>query len=787
MIFKIAKTELRSIFFSPVAWFVSIVFLFMWGTNYGEVILGLANLQEMAIRFSPNFKNFGSLQREFSLTTMIFGSIDEQGNGIFKIAVKYLFLFVPLLTMGLISREMNSGTDKLLYSSPIRLRQIVLGKYLGMMIYNLFLLMFIVVFFIASAFSVKAPDIGFMFSAATSIFLLMCTYSAIGMFMSSLTGYQVVSAIGAFVVLGILNSIGDLWQRVDFVRDLTWFLSLPGRAEKMLYGLITTKDLIYFILVTAMFVCFTIFRLKGQRETKPWYFKAARYSMVFGIVLCIGYISSRPALTGYWDATANYRNTISEKSQQLIKQLDKGPLEVTVYTNLLGENFRYGLPENRNSYISKVWDPYLRFKPDIHFNFVYFYDINDDPRYPTDETQLKKKVAAIAKSVGLDLSLVKKPEEIRKMIDLGDEKFGAVVQLKYGEKTSFLRTFSYFEKTFDQVVTPQKREQIIAASFKKLLQPAPTIYFISGHYERSIYKLGERELAGHTLLGASANALSNHGFEIDTLSLVTSDIPKDASALVLADPKVNLGTEELNKLQQYISAGGNMLILGEPGKQFVLNPLLRQLGVQLMNGQIAQPSKDETPDKVTPFALNTVTGISAALADVYKMNASYGKTVSLMMPGVTAISSTPDSAFAVNPLLVTAEKMSWLKAGKLVTDSAEVFFSPAEGDVDASLPVAMGLTRQVKGKEQRIALVGDADFLGNQRLESMGNLDFTNGIYSWMSYGEFPIYAPKPDPEDNLLYVSKRSANIQKIIFVWVLPEILLVFAIIFLIRRKRK
>ena len=60
-------------------------------------------------------------------------------RGMFTAMQQYLYLYIPLLTMGLMSRELNSGSIKLLYSSPVTNTQIILGKYLSMMIYNLVL------------------------------------------------------------------------------------------------------------------------------------------------------------------------------------------------------------------------------------------------------------------------------------------------------------------------------------------------------------------------------------------------------------------------------------------------------------------------------------------------------------------------------------------------------------------------------------------------------------------------------------------------------------------------
>ena len=131
-------------------------------------------------------------------------------------------------------------------------------------------------------------------------------------------------------MIGILSYIGTLWQSINFVRDLTYFLSLSGRTRHMLTGLITTKDVIYFIVIVYIFLGLTIYKLQSGRETKAWYVSASRYVIIVVSALIIGYITSRPRLIGYWDTTANQVNTLTPNAQQIIKELgDDKKLEVT--------------------------------------------------------------------------------------------------------------------------------------------------------------------------------------------------------------------------------------------------------------------------------------------------------------------------------------------------------------------------------------------------------------------------------------------------------------------------
>jgi ABC-2 type transport system permease protein len=112
ILFKIAKNELRHLFYSPIAWFLLIVFLVQCSLLYCDPVFNLANVQDITRKDNPSYQ-FNS-----SLTYSLFVE-----SGIFMGVMRNLYLFIPLLTMGLIGREWDNGSSKLLYSSPVRLRQ----------------------------------------------------------------------------------------------------------------------------------------------------------------------------------------------------------------------------------------------------------------------------------------------------------------------------------------------------------------------------------------------------------------------------------------------------------------------------------------------------------------------------------------------------------------------------------------------------------------------------------------------------------------------------------------
>jgi len=809
IIFKIAKNELLNLFYSPVAWFLAIVFLVQCAYFYMAALYPMTLQQDSMVLNVPGWKNWGN-----SLTALIFFNGDSIISGVYR----NLYLFVPLLTMGLLSREVNSGTIKLLYSSPIKSRHIILGKYLAVMAYNLLLLAILGCFMVSGAFHIKAIDYGWLLSALLGFYLLVCAYSAIGLFMSGITTYQIVSAIGTFTIIFILSRIGTLWQKYDFVRDLTWFLSMTGRAEKMTGGLITTRDVIYFLIVILMFLSFTLFKLKGEKESIPKGIKTLRYLCVVVAGVLLGYVTSRPRFIGYWDTTAEKINTIAPETQQILKKMSKEQLEITLYANLFGAGLGNGLPENRNAaYLSTLWDKYLRFKPDIKFKYVYYYDndgrLDDSAMYKSYPRKTEKQIAGIiAGPMELDSSMFIEPKEIRKQIDPYKENLRLFMTARYKGDTVNLRVYD------DGEFWPNQQE--IASKFKRLVDKKwPKVYYVTGNLERNIHKTGEREYSGHSVEKLNRSSLINQGFDVDTISLEKQDIPANITALVLADPKTELSAIAKSKLEHYIDKGGNILILGEPGKQMMLNPILGQLGVQLMKGQLVQINPNETPDKIIPYlpeaAYRVIQHGEVMVRQMreYKQSDTSAQT---LMVGVAALSYHANGPFDISPILKTlpdgktaasaaksgfnfsiggasaqktrgagSPRRVWLKMGHLVTDSVPPVFDPHAGDIkEPFFATAVSLTRQINNRQQRIIVLGDADYLSNLRL--MWNV-FGNNFYNWFDYGKYPVYIPLPVFKDTLLTITGPTARMLRTLYVWVLPGLLLLTGTILLIRRKRK
>jgi ABC-2 type transport system permease protein len=758
---RLARLELSMLFYSPIAWLVLIVFAFQSG-----------------LTFTDKLKLYVGWQEAGSRLNFITSSIFSGPTGFFAEIQKNVYLYIPLLTMGLISRETHSGSIKLLLSSPVTTREIVLGKYLAMMIYSLLLIGILALFAVAGAWSIQSFDIRHITSALIGIYLLICAYAAIGLFMSSLTTYQVVAAVSTLVVLAALNYIGLLWQGVDFVRDITYFLSISGRADQLRDGLITSKDISYFILVITLFLGLTMLLLQGARTSRPWLIKAGRYTVFVVCILLAGYFTSRPSAVLYIDMTATQTKTLTPATQQIIRSL-KEPVKVTTWVNLLDDFWHMGIPAARNKDIN-FWAPYQRFMPDLSLSYVYYYDSSKmDWLYKynpgLDNLALAKKMA---KARELNLDLFMPPSAIRKIIDLRPEENRFVRSLEYKGKRSFLREYA-------GEMDPNPGEAEFAAAIKRLLVTPPKVAFLTGNNERSIDRAGDHDYQTSTITLTFRRSLINQGFDVVQLTLEENEVPADIAALVIADPKKPISPDKLNRLQRYIDRGGNLLIAGEPGRQSILNPLLNQMGIQFTNGILMQESKDFSPDLV----LGYFTKDAAATGKNYQLLWTDSNKVSV--PTAVGIQYSHQSPFKAMPILATDGKKSWNKLGPLNQDTGYVQFDATAGDVKQSTAVAMALTRKVQGHEQRIMITGDADWMSAAELSRynirIANFAFMTEVFKWLTYDQFPVDVSRPSSPDNKITVGKEAVITMKIIFLGILPVVLLLGGLLLLLVRKRR
>lgn len=698
--------------------------------------------------------------------------------GLFTSVQKTLFLYIPLLTMGLMSREIASGSIKLLLSSPVKIRQIVIGKFLAIMAYGLLLVFILFLVAISSRYAIVSSDLGLIFCGIIGLYLLICAYAGIGLFMSSLTSYQLVAAISTFVVLAALNFAGDVWQDVDFIRHVTYFLSIAGRTEQFINGLISTKELFYFLIVIGIFIAFTIFVLQSQRESKHVALKAARYIVIISVALVIGYLSSRPSLIRYYDMTSGRRATLSENSQAVLKKLPQ-PLTVHTYVNVLdAQGMTVGMPAARNK-DKEFFEPYQRFlSKEIKIDYTYFYDSLEKDNYiffQNPGTPLNVLAENVADAQNFNFNNLLDSDAIRKSIDLRPRNNRYTREFVGGKGNSQLGLFA------DNGIVPDETEVITA--LKLLTVNKPRIVFLTGHNERSAFKMDDRDYDSRLTSITSRECLVNRGFSFSEILLDTvQNIPLDISALMIADPNLALNPSEIKKIEDYIAAGGNAMIAGEPGRQSMLSALVNPLGVKFMNGTLLRESEDFPPDLLVAFFSQEAAKYSKQL------KALYADTAHLVTTGVMGLEYDANGPFHIEPFIITDKRNTWNRLGPINMDSGKIAFNPSLGDEKKTIPIAVTLTRKIRNKEQRIMVLGDADIFSNGQRSAVPkkNQELTAEMLRWFCYDQFPFDTERPSKLDKKMAIGHPGILMIRIFFLGIIPFILLIGGSLLLVRRRR-
>lgn len=245
MIFNIVRKELKSLFSSPMGWVVLALLQFVFGTFF---LIGVDQyFQTMSGAMRP--------EQRIGVTAFV-------GQNVFGIASFVMLFAVPLLSMRLISEERRQQTLTFLFSAPLSITEIVLGKFLGLVTF-----LSIVILLIAAMMSSMnlwtEIDFGYIFSNVVGLWLLVASFSALGIYVSSLTNQPVVAGIITFVALFAMLIL-DHFFAGDPTSTMA-YLSLMRHFEPFSRGLLDTKDLAYFILFIITFLTLTIRRLDADR------------------------------------------------------------------------------------------------------------------------------------------------------------------------------------------------------------------------------------------------------------------------------------------------------------------------------------------------------------------------------------------------------------------------------------------------------------------------------------------------------------------------------------------
>ncbi|MBM3187551.1 MAG: hypothetical protein FJZ90_02390 [Chloroflexi bacterium] len=230
----IARRELSAYMLSPIAYVVAAVYLAVMGGLFGII---LYYSREATMRY-----------------VMLHG-----------VSILFLVLVSQVLTMRLLADEQRLGTLELLLTSPVRDWEVVIGKYLASL--AVFLVMVLLTGYIpVLLLRVGDPDVGPMLSGYLGYILLGAALLSIGLFASSVTQNQIVAAVLGIGITLLLWLSGALEELVgQSMKQVVTYLPIFDHYTDFVRGIIDTKDIVYYVSVTALFLFLSTQVLEARR------------------------------------------------------------------------------------------------------------------------------------------------------------------------------------------------------------------------------------------------------------------------------------------------------------------------------------------------------------------------------------------------------------------------------------------------------------------------------------------------------------------------------------------
>ncbi len=231
----IARRELSSLFFSPIAYVVLGLF------SFGAALIFFLN-------FAPGAR--AELRPTFD-------------------GVIWLMIFlVPAISMRLVSEELRSGTIEPLMTAPISDAEVILGKWLGAMGFFAILLSPIVVLYVVLEFNGE-PEVGPVVTGLLGLLLVGGLYLAIGTFASTTTQNQIIAFLVAIFIICMLTFLMFFLPRWDFLaadmKDVVNYMNVNHQFTDFSKGLIDSSNFIYFLSGIAVFLFLSVIMLQSRR------------------------------------------------------------------------------------------------------------------------------------------------------------------------------------------------------------------------------------------------------------------------------------------------------------------------------------------------------------------------------------------------------------------------------------------------------------------------------------------------------------------------------------------
>jgi ABC-2 type transport system permease protein len=453
----------------------------------------------------------------------------------------YLFMFlVPAITMRSLAEERKEGTFELLLTRPLTDWQIVLGKYFACLIIVFFALAPTLVYYY-SVYMLGNPqgniDTGEVIGSYIGLFLLGASFAAIGLFASSVSKNQIIAfTIAVFLCFFFYSAFDSLSQLLSLQNLSLENLGITAHYQSVSRGVLDTRDLAYFIILTGIFLCLTLFVLLKQRQKSindKTLLGALGTLILFGILSCLAFTR--------FDFTKEKRFTISAVSRNIMDGL-KSPVTIAVY--LQGDNFPGGMKRLQRATRDMLSDLQAYSHKNLKFEFV---DVVASIKKLPDDEQKAEYDSLQARGIVAQPYSIKTDNGVTQMLIFPE----ALIQFG-GKEIAVNLLQSRIGLSDDEIYNNsiQNLEYAFSSAIKKITSGGkPVIAFTEGDHELTDLQLND-----------AMKSLSD-GYETARLNLKTVpfNVLMKVKLLVIPKPDTAFTEAEKFKIDQYIMRGGRVL------------------------------------------------------------------------------------------------------------------------------------------------------------------------------------------------------------------------------------
>ncbi len=308
------------------------------------------------------------------------------------------------------------------------------------------------------------------------------------------------------------------------------------------------------------------------------------------------------------------------------------------------------------------------------------------------------------------------------------------------------------------------------------------VVFLTGHGELDPYAQPASGLSNFT------NRVTAQGFSVQSLNLlVTPKIPDNTNTLVIASPQKDYLPGEIEIVLEYIRKGGNLLWLTEPGSFSNLEPIATELGIERLPGVIVDATGQiygiTQPDFV--FVVNYPD--DEIMRDINEFT---------LFPQAVGLTTDSDNKLGLNHVtFLQTLARSWTELGAIEGDIA---FDIESDEIAGPIDIGIGLSRSIRQEHmetnsrdqkttQRIAVVGDGDFMTNAYIGYGSNMLLGINLMNWLSHDDNLISVDAVSAPDTQLNISSGYVIFISLFFLILLPLAFITIGTLIWLRRRKK